>query len=212
MFVFSERIRELREERNETQAEVAKGVGITLPSYAAYEKGRSPKFDVLRAIANYYDVTIDYLLGNSNARKAKNRDVMETLGLSEKAIEVLAGVYATNKNNTFTLTVNVLIEHRHALIAISRYLYYSLSRRRGFSSLSKDGKPYIMYDLVPRYAAANVDDPDMQNIVDPHLEIEFLNQDNLKDLQIWAVNKYLKELLDQENKLDRLPPYGKGKP
>ena len=128
---------------------------------------------------------------------------METLGLSEKAIS--AGVYATS--DTFTLTVNVLIEHRRTLIAISRYLYYSLSRRRGFHHCLRMANRtlcMIWFTVCRRER----DDPDMQNIVDPHLEIEFLNQDSGKICKFGLLISILKNCWIK-NKLDRLPPYGK---
>lgn len=59
------RLRALREKRSDKQSSVATSIGITESTLSAYEKGtRKPSFDVLLKIAKYYNVSIDYLVGN----------------------------------------------------------------------------------------------------------------------------------------------------
>ena len=59
------RLRALREKQREKQSSVAASIGITESTLSAYEKGtRKPSFDVLLKIAQYYNVSIDYLVGN----------------------------------------------------------------------------------------------------------------------------------------------------
>ena len=58
------RIRELREEANLTQADVAKILNCTQASYSYYEIGRREiPTQVLIILARYYKTSIDYLLG-----------------------------------------------------------------------------------------------------------------------------------------------------
>lgn len=67
---FSERLTQLRDERGVSQATVSKVLGVSRYSVYAYEKGKSaPTLDGLVALADYFDVTLDYLLGRSDARK-----------------------------------------------------------------------------------------------------------------------------------------------
>ncbi len=57
-------IRELRKETGITQKEVAKTLGISTTCYAGYEQGgHEPSFETLIKLANYFDVSTDYLLG-----------------------------------------------------------------------------------------------------------------------------------------------------
>lgn len=58
------RLKELRKSKRMTQAEVAKIVGIGQSGYSFWESGRS-KIDneSLTKLANFYNVTVDYLLG-----------------------------------------------------------------------------------------------------------------------------------------------------
>jgi len=58
------RLKKAREQKNATQADVAKKLGIPRGTYAYYELGkRSPDYELLVHIAKYYDVTVHYLLG-----------------------------------------------------------------------------------------------------------------------------------------------------
>lgn len=61
------RIRELREDHDKTQKDVAKYLHMPQPEYFRYEKGlRDVPSDVLIALANLYGVSIDYILGRTD--------------------------------------------------------------------------------------------------------------------------------------------------
>jgi transcriptional regulator with XRE-family HTH domain len=58
-----ERLKQLRTERNLTQTQLAEKLETTRGTYAHYEIGkRQPDYDMLQKIANYFEVTTDYLL------------------------------------------------------------------------------------------------------------------------------------------------------
>lgn len=67
--VFSERIRLLRKERNLTQAGVAAQVGLSARGYQDLELGATPRGDTLLAIAEFYQVSIDWLMGRTDVRQ-----------------------------------------------------------------------------------------------------------------------------------------------
>lgn len=70
MLKLSERLRILRKEHKLTQTDVAKEVDISLKSYCRYESGeREPDASTLARMADFYDITADYLLGRSDERK-----------------------------------------------------------------------------------------------------------------------------------------------
>ena len=63
------RLEFLRKEKKLSQKELSKMVNLTQQRISAYEKGkREPDLETLSALANFFNVTIDYLLGNSNIR------------------------------------------------------------------------------------------------------------------------------------------------
>ncbi len=61
---FASHFKELREEKCLSQIGLAKELGFTQSAVAKWESGdREPEYDVLIAIARYFGVTTDYLLG-----------------------------------------------------------------------------------------------------------------------------------------------------
>ena len=60
----SERLKCLREEKDITQEELSKIIGITTRAYQRYEAGeREPKLQTLKILALYYKVSLDYIVG-----------------------------------------------------------------------------------------------------------------------------------------------------
>ncbi len=67
MAVFSERLRGLREQKGFSQRELANELGVSNSSIGMYESGkRKPDPEMLEAIADYFNVDIDYLVGRSD--------------------------------------------------------------------------------------------------------------------------------------------------
>ena len=63
-----ERMRELRKEHGETQAQVA--IGVTDRQYQRFETGVNlPGFENLVGIADHFGVSLDYLAGRSDRRE-----------------------------------------------------------------------------------------------------------------------------------------------
>lgn len=64
---FQNRLIELRNTRNLTQKQIAESVGISVLGYQRYEYGvREPAFHVLISLADYFNVSIDYLVGRTD--------------------------------------------------------------------------------------------------------------------------------------------------
>ncbi|MCH5317812.1 MAG: helix-turn-helix transcriptional regulator [Eubacterium sp.] len=64
---YYKRIRELREDHDKTQNDIAKYLDMKQPQYYRYENGlRDVPSDVLIALAKYYNTTTDYILGLTN--------------------------------------------------------------------------------------------------------------------------------------------------
>lgn len=70
MTKFSERLKELRQERGLKQREMAEICGLKLRGYQCYEYATScPDFDGLVFLADYFSVSTDYLLGRTDCRE-----------------------------------------------------------------------------------------------------------------------------------------------
>lgn len=64
---FSERLCALRKGKGESMAALGEYLSVTDEAVRLLEKGkRSPSFEVLCALADYFDVSLDYLVGRSD--------------------------------------------------------------------------------------------------------------------------------------------------
>ena len=64
------RIRDLREDRDLNQTQVASMLGMSQTGYSKYETGENDiPTTILIKLARFYDTSVDYLLGETNQKK-----------------------------------------------------------------------------------------------------------------------------------------------
>ena len=67
MFIFGVHLRNLRKARKLTQKQLAEGIGASERGIQQYELGEcKPTYDMLIALAYYFDISLDYLVGRSD--------------------------------------------------------------------------------------------------------------------------------------------------
>lgn len=82
------RIAELRKETKSNQVGLALALNISQYMVSAYETGRhQPTADMLILIADYFNVSVDYLLGRSNIRQTA--DLMQKDKLDERELKLI---------------------------------------------------------------------------------------------------------------------------
>lgn len=91
---FTKRFNELLNERKtdeniKTDKEIAEKIGIQHQSLINYQSGRVPEPWILLKIANYFNVSIEYLLGKTKTRNYLNYDLEKTYGFDELVIKNL---------------------------------------------------------------------------------------------------------------------------
>ena len=65
-----ENIRNLREDADKTQTEIAEYLNIKQTTYSKFELGKiNVPIEMLIKIADYYDVSLDYLVGRKRKHK-----------------------------------------------------------------------------------------------------------------------------------------------
>lgn len=75
MATFPERLKTLRAERRLYQRELAEMLGISVRGYQCYETGEhEPGVKKLIALADYYHVSIDYLVGRTDVPDCNTTD------------------------------------------------------------------------------------------------------------------------------------------
>ena len=68
------KIRDIREDRELTQKEVAEKTYVSKKTYERYENGeRIPPIDFMIRLANYYNVSIDYLCGRTDVKETARK-------------------------------------------------------------------------------------------------------------------------------------------
>lgn len=92
---YYQRIRDLREDNDKTQNEIADVLGTSAQYYGVYEKGGNEiSFERAIMLAKYYNVSLDYIAGLTDKKKGINapslskeqQELIEMLdGLSPKA-------------------------------------------------------------------------------------------------------------------------------
>ena len=86
MTLFSKRLKELREEAGLTQQELGNSLNLTKSAICGYEKGnRTAPLEMLIAIANYFKVDLDYLVGTENYVVSEDK---EEYGMRVSSLEI----------------------------------------------------------------------------------------------------------------------------
>lgn len=91
---FSERLKILRKQAQLTQVDVAEKLGISQPAYASWERGiKKPTQENLVKIAQILNVSVDYLVGNSDYTEDKLDNIellfrMNSKGLTDEEKEI----------------------------------------------------------------------------------------------------------------------------
>lgn len=76
MSTIGERLKKLREDRNLSQTEVAKLLGINRTTYVHYETGYSKPTQKLKELCALFNTTSDYIMGTNNKKISSNNIVV----------------------------------------------------------------------------------------------------------------------------------------
>ena len=72
------RLREIREDKDLTQKDIAKVLNVSQVAYSYYEiEKRQIPLDLLKQLAKYYNVSIDYLLYLTDERKPYPKSIVK---------------------------------------------------------------------------------------------------------------------------------------
>ena len=86
--------RNIREQKKIKQHDVANALGISRTAYSNYENGkRNPDIETLKRIAEYFNVSIDYLLNH-----IPNVDDKQLILLTKKEVEVFEKFQSLSQN------------------------------------------------------------------------------------------------------------------
>lgn len=122
---FPTRLRDLLSTPGETQGKLADAIGVQRQSIGQWKDGiTSPDINAFNKIANYYNVSADYLLGRTT-EKSPDIDVQsihEKTGLSEEAINTLItlnGIYLYESGHASINALSKLLENEDFWLLLS---------------------------------------------------------------------------------------------
>lgn len=147
------RLRELRSEKGLSLRELADELHLSYSSIGKYERNEAqPSFEILFKIADFFDVTTDYLIGYSDIRTKdmEYKDIAEKTGLSVRAIDNLINYYKCSKEKPssancadicacYIRTLNIMLGSSCELLShIADYLYFSATHFKNFYDEDKN--------------------------------------------------------------------------
>lgn len=76
--MISKRLKELRQDRDLLQKDIATFLNITTSAYGFYEQGkRVPDSDTLSKLADFFEVSVDYILGREPSSTKSHNNITE---------------------------------------------------------------------------------------------------------------------------------------
>lgn len=131
-------IKKLREEQNKTQQEIASILGIARQTYNHYEIQDSIiPLKHLNNLANYYNVSIDYIFELTKQRKYSNFKKEININLSKERLksfrkeQKLTQVKLANILNTFH---TVIVDYEHGKNLIATPFLYTICKKYNISA------------------------------------------------------------------------------
>lgn len=191
--IVCDRIKSLREQKGITQDKLSNILNVSRTVIGHYETDRVPPIDKLISIANYFETSIDYLLGRTDISKldVTNQKIGKKTGLNDKSIEILENI----KNTDMIKTINYLIEQEEMFLL------------NGFSPITQKGITQDEYNKAFEKAQESYEQevkkvdtnciPILSNIHN-YLKAEITKED------MYIINGTLKKISELGYKVNRL--------
>lgn len=129
-----ERIKNIREEKDLKQKDIANIIGIDRSTYTSYEIGRDTiPLKHLNTLCNYFNISIDYALGLTDIKRYKNERDNIDMELVSKRLKTLRK------------------EHNLTQVEISKILNTSRSAWTGYESKRFLISTLLLYEVANKY-------------------------------------------------------------
>ena len=147
---FNQKLQELRKQKGLTQEELAGALFVSRTAVSKWESGRGyPGIDSLKAISNYFDVSIDELLSGNELLSIADRDSKQkkaqllrtVFGLLDVGLVLLLllPVFAQRQNGIITEVPLLSLTSVSPYLKTAYILFVSLSAVLGAVTLSLHG-------------------------------------------------------------------------
>lgn len=131
--VFQNRIKTLRKSKRLSMQKLANAIGIDRHAYSNWETGKiktAPDLENIIRLADYYNVSVDYLLGRSDFIAPENEYINIETGLTDEAIAGLHTIQLLDETSTDNIPLMDLLN----FMLRTDYMTNMLKRLRNFIS------------------------------------------------------------------------------
>lgn len=132
---FPTRLRNLMETRNVTQQMLADAIGVKRQTISAYSDGSAdPTLPRLSAMADYFHVSVDNLIGKHKSTTPDNEEIRKRIGLTDGAISTLEMYYHWSEysaNGAIPSLISAILETeegRKLIEQINLYVFADFSK------------------------------------------------------------------------------------
>lgn len=92
--MLNQQLRKLRRQKKLTQEKVAKCLNVSPSTYGLWEQGRNePDAKRLLELADFFDVTVDYLLGRESITNTQEQTIKNTIQTLEQLTQQLKNIF-----------------------------------------------------------------------------------------------------------------------
>ena len=150
------RLRELREDGNFIQTDIAKTLGIAKNTYCEIENDKYElSMNSLKILSKFYKTSVDYLLYRTDNREAYPKSIIKTIGKMNRLKELRTKIKKTQKEfaEDVSIPINTYKNYEQMLSGLN---YDLLNKLANYYNTSID---YIIYntDNIKPYPKSKVD-------------------------------------------------------
>lgn len=128
---------ELCLKRNKSVYKVCTEIGLNRSAVAKWKTGAVPNGKTLSAIADYFGVSIDYLLGDDDKEKTPLDASKKVISIEERTEQYMAGLVSGSEG---TLMLNGEPASPEALEALRASIAQSIEMARRINEIKKKGE------------------------------------------------------------------------
>lgn len=203
----AERIRWLRTSRGMEQEELASKIGVTRKTINVYEGEKNKKgipTDIIKEIANVFNVTTDYLLGLTDLESTDitYKKIHKVIGLTDEAISILQEYNTIYEGQVLIPVLNFLIEQEK--LPIDETKYENLSNKADNTKWDKKKKEQFQNIVNEHYEKA-VEEWKNKNYIPIISMIEYFYNLKVKDEKIYMVDETIRKFFG-DKKIEELFP------
>ena len=127
------RIRELRLEKGLTIKALATELNIKESTLSKYERAeREPSIEALILLSDFFNVSIDYLVGKDDCKNTKYQTISDALGIDEKTTEILLQLSITTYNYSSLDYLEAIIQHPQFPALLNQINSYTVNDAQGW--------------------------------------------------------------------------------